>query len=109
MPAATAYGGRISRLVARSRGIDIALIGHLNEPWRRNFSDVRIMRDVTPSINIRYVLTEKSKRARSDEETLTGINYQMNPSARLSSDRYTYEKTLLDDWFHHVVGRQRHN
>jgi hypothetical protein len=31
----------------------------------------------------------------------------MNPSARLSGDRYAYEKALLDDWFRRVVGRQR--
>jgi hypothetical protein len=79
--------------------LNIDLAGHY-EPWRRNLSDVRIMRDVTPpSFRLRYVLREKGRPTRSGEDTLTDINYQMNPSARFSSDRYAYEKALLDDWF----------
>lgn len=78
------------------------------EPWRRNLSDVRIMRDVTPPrIKLSYVLNEKGKRTRSGEDDLTDINYQMNPSARFASDRYGYEKALLDDWFRRIVGRNR--
>ena len=66
------------------------------------------MRDVTPPrISLSYVLTEKGKRTRSGEETLSDINYQMNTSARLSSDRYRYENALLDNWFTRVAGRQR--
>ncbi|OJU26468.1 MAG: hypothetical protein BGN91_01565 [Nitrobacter sp. 62-13] len=85
--------------------LNVDLAGE-NEPWR--LSDVRIMRDVTPPrITLSYVLAEKGKPTHSGEETLTDINYQMNPSARLSSDRYAYEKALLDGWFRRVVGRQR--
>ena len=70
------------------------------EPWRYNLTDVRILRDVTPPrIKLRYVLTDGGKRTRSGEETLSDINYQMNPAARSSSDRLVYEKALLDDWF----------
>jgi hypothetical protein len=87
--------------------LNIDLAGHY-EPWRRNFSDVRIMRDITPpSVKLRYVLNERGKRRRSGEENLTDINYQMNPSARFSSDGYGYEKALLDDWFRRIVGRNR--
>ncbi len=79
--------------------LDIDLAGEY-EPWRTNFSDIRIMRDTTPpSFRLRYVLTERGKRMRSGEENLMDINYQMNASARLSGGRYAYEKALLDDWF----------
>jgi hypothetical protein len=66
------------------------------------------MRGVTPPrIKLRYALTERGRRIGSGEETLSDINYQMNPSAHLSSDRYVYEKTLLDDWFRRTFpGRQ---
>ncbi|GAB1717475.1 MAG: hypothetical protein NTAFB05_25170 [Nitrobacter sp.] len=97
-----------ARLLASNQNLTIDIrnidLAGENEPSR--FSDVRIMRDVTPPrITLSYVLTEKGKRTRSGEETLTDINYQMNPSARLSGDRYAYEKALLDDWFRRVVGR----
>lgn len=83
--------------------LNIDLAGEY-EPWRRNLSDVRIMRDVTPSyIKLSYVLNEKGKRTLNGEDDLTDINYQMNPSAPFSSDRYGYEKALLDDWFRRVV------
>jgi len=79
--------------------LDIDLAGSY-EPWRAGMSDVRILRDVTPPrIRLRYVLSERGRRLRSGEETLSDINYQMNPSARASGDRYTYEKALLSDWF----------
>lgn len=87
--------------------LNIDLAGE-NEPRGRTLSDVRIVRDVTPPrIRLSYVLTEKGRRTRSGEETLSDINYQMNTSARLSSDRYGYEKALLDGWFTRVAGRQR--
>jgi hypothetical protein len=86
--------------------LDIDLAGDY-EPWRGgSLGDVRIMRDITPPrFRLRYVLTEKGKRARSGEETLTDINYQMNPSGRFGSDRYGYEKALLDDWFRRMFPR----
>jgi hypothetical protein len=91
-------------LTINVRNIDLA--GE-NEPWSRNLSNVRIMSDVTPPrITLSYVLTEKGKRMRSGEETLTDIDYQMNPSAQLSSDRYVYEKALLDDWFRRLAGQK---
>jgi DUF3016 family protein len=106
-----AYLGKLGeRLLAPGQNLTIEILnidlaGHY-EPWRGNFSDIRIMRDVTPpSVRLRYVLSEKGKRTRSGEDNLTDMNYQMNPSARSSSDRYAYEKALLDDWFRRVVGR----
>jgi hypothetical protein len=87
--------------------LNIDLAGEY-EPWRRNLSDVRIMRDVTPPrVKLSYVLNEKGKRTRSGEDNLTHINYQMNPSARFSSDHYAYDKALLEDWFRRIAGRNR--
>jgi len=83
--------------------LNIDLAGEY-EPWRRNLDDVRIMRDITPpSFRLRYVLTDKGKPTRRGEETITDMNYQMNLSARSSSDRYAYDKALLEDWFRRVV------
>ena len=86
--------------------LDIDLAGEY-EPWRGgSMGDVRIMRGVTPPrIKLRYVLSEKGKRARSGEETLSDMNYQMNPSGRSSGDRLVYEKALLDDWFRRMFPR----
>ena len=79
--------------------VDIDLAGY-QQPLRFAPNNVRIATGVTlPRIVLRYVLTERGRRMRSGEETLTDINYQMNPSARFSGDRYVYEKALLDDWF----------
>ncbi len=88
--------------------LDIDRAG-MEEPWRGgSMGDVRIMRGVTPPrIKLRYVLNEKGRRARSGEETLTDINYQMNPSARFGGDRLVYEKALLDDWFRRMFPRDR--
>jgi hypothetical protein len=79
--------------------LDIDLAGEY-EPWRPSFSDVRVVRDTTPPrFKLRYTLAEKGKRLRSGEAHLSDMNFQMNPSARVSSDRYAYEKALLEDWF----------
>jgi hypothetical protein len=87
--------------------LDIDLAGQ-HEPWRYGLEDVRIIRGVTPpKIKLRYVLTERGRRTRSGEETLTDINYQMNPSARFSSDSYVFEKALLDDWFRRTFSNPR--
>ncbi len=88
--------------------LDIDRAG-INESWRGgSMGDVRIMRGVTPPrIKLRYVLGEKGKRPRGGEETLTDINYQMNPSARFSGDRRVYEKALLDDWFRRMIARDK--
>lgn len=88
--------------------LDIDRAG-MDEPWRGgSMGDVRIMRGVTPPrIKLRYVLNEKGRRARSGEETLTDINYQMNPSARFGGGALVYEKALLDDWFRRMFPRDR--
>ena len=86
--------------------LDIDLAGQY-EPWRGAMSDVRIMRDITPPrIKLRYVLTEKGRRLRNGEEDISDMNYQMT-SGRSGSDRYGYEKALLDDWFRRTFPRNR--
>ena len=66
------------------------------------------MRDVTPPhFRLRYVLSERGKRTRSGQDTLTDIDYQMNPSARFSSEHYAYEKSLLRDWFRRTFADHR--
>ena len=88
--------------------LDIDRAG-MDEPWRGgSMGDVRIMRGVTPPrIKLRYMLNEKGRRTRAGEDTLTDINYQMNPSARFGGDRLVYEKALLDDWFRRMFPRDR--
>ncbi len=87
--------------------VDIDLAGY-QQPLRYAPNNVRIMRGVTPPrIELRYVLTERGRRKRGGAETLTDINYQMNPAARFSSDRYVYEKALLDDWFRRAFSTGR--
>lgn len=80
--------------------LDAELAGRY-EPWRDTFSDVRILRDVTPPrFKIRYSLEQNGEILMRGEETLTDINYLQNPSARSSMQRFPYEKDMLQDWFH---------
>ncbi|OCK54948.1 DUF3016 domain-containing protein [Bradyrhizobium sp. LMTR 3] len=107
-----AYFEKLGRRLGQNLTIDVLnidLAGHY-EPWRRNVSDVRIMRDVTPpSFKLRYVLTERGKARQGGEDTLTDINYQMNASVRFSSDRYACEQALLDDWFRRTFANRSHH
>jgi hypothetical protein len=71
------------------------------EPWRVDASDVRVLRDTTPPrITLRYVLREGRRLIVSGEEAVTNLNYLSDISARGSSDRLAYEKSMLKDWFH---------
>jgi len=79
--------------------LDIDLAGQY-EPWRPQWSHVRIFRDTTPPrVRLRYTLSQGGKVLMSGEEAVTDMNYQWNPSARNSSDRFRYEKDMLRDWF----------
>lgn len=79
--------------------LNIDLAGK-DEILPRSLSEVRVMRDVTPpSFRFRYVLSEKGRRIRRGEETLTNLFYQANASARAANRRHAYDKALLDDWF----------
>jgi len=86
--------------------LDIDLAGEY-QPRGRG-TEVRVLRAVTPPrFRLRYVLSEKGRRMRSGEDVLSNIDYQMNPAAGVSSDRFVYEKALLDDWFRRVVGSRQ--
>lgn len=79
--------------------LDADLAGQY-EPWRREFYDVRILRDITPPrFKLRYTLKQGRTVLMSGEETVTDMNYLWNPSARYSNDRFPYEKDMLRDWF----------
>jgi hypothetical protein len=69
------------------------------EPWNGLY-DVRVLRDVTPpSFRLRYTLRQGKKIVARGEETVTDMNYLWDMSARNSSGRFAYEKSMLRDWF----------
>jgi hypothetical protein len=79
--------------------LDIDLAGRY-EPWRPNLSHARIMRDTTPPMmKLRYTLQQNGRVVRRGSETVTDMNYLMWNSGRFSSERLTYEKEMLTDWF----------
>lgn len=79
--------------------LDIELAGRY-EPWRTGFNEVRILRDITPpSFRLRYVLRQGKTILMRGEDTITDMNYLLNPAARNSSERFPYERSLLRDWF----------
>jgi len=74
-------------------------------PLRANAANVRILKDTTPPrITLRYQLTGTGP-AQSGRETLTDLNYLMNPSGRFSGDPFVYEKALLADWLRKIAAR----
>ncbi|MGB3390587.1 MAG: DUF3016 domain-containing protein [Pseudaminobacter sp.] len=79
--------------------LNIDLAGQY-EPWQQRFYDVRIMRDITPPrFKLRYTLRQAGKVLISGTENITDMTYLWNPSARLSGERFAYEKEMLRDWF----------
>ncbi len=70
-----------------------------------------ILRDTTPShtalltantpprIDVQYTLRQNSKIILSAHEAVTDIDYFLDQSSHLSSDRLVYEKQVLHDWF----------
>jgi Protein of unknown function (DUF3016) len=79
--------------------LDIDLAGEY-EPWRANLSHARIMRDITPPMmKLRYRLEWKGRVLRKGIETVSDMNYLMNPSGRRSGERLVYDKEMLRDWF----------
>ena len=84
--------------------LDFHRAGYYN-PLHGNAANVRILKDITPPrITLRYQLTGGGA-PQSGRETLTDMNYLMNPSARSSGDRFVYEKALLADWLRKIAGR----
>ena len=82
--------------------LDFHRAGYYN-PMLGNAANVRILKDITPPrITLRYQLTGGGKQ-QAARETLTDMNYLMNPSARFSGDRFVYEKALLSDWLRKIA------
>ena len=82
--------------------LDLHRAGYYN-PMLGNAANVRILKDITPPrITLRYQLTGGGK-PQAARETLTDMNYLMNPSARFSGDRFVYEKALLSDWMRKIA------
>ncbi|ACB95085.1 DUF3016 domain-containing protein [Beijerinckia indica] len=52
-----------------------------------------------PSIRLRYTLKVNGVVIIAAEETLSDINYLLDPLAPHSSNALSYEKALLDEWF----------
>ncbi|MCO6059952.1 DUF3016 domain-containing protein [Pseudomonas sp. MOB-449] len=78
---------------------DIDLAGQY-EPWRVNFRDVRVMREVTwPRIKLHYSVEQDGKTLVSRDATVIDQSYLQHGNYYFSSDRLRYEKTMLDDWF----------
>lgn len=83
---------------------DIDLAGRY-EPWQANNYDTRFMLDVTwPRINLKHRLIGAGGELAHGEESVSDMQYLMNPRARTSSDRLRYEKIMLDHWFRDRFG-----
>ena len=84
--------------------LDFHRAGYYN-PMLGNAANVRILKDITPPrITLRYQLTGGGK-PQAARETLTDMNYLMNPSGRFSGDPFIYEKALLNDWLRKIASR----
>ena len=76
-------------------------LGGTTWPWRRNGSEVRIVRGGAdwPRIGLRYTLEVNGTAVRSAEESLADMNYTRGlVEARYSEPLY-HEKKMLEKWF----------
>ncbi|AJE47122.1 DUF3016 domain-containing protein [Celeribacter indicus] len=79
--------------------LDIDLAGEF-EPWNFAYRDVRILRDTTPPrIRLRYTLLEAGQVLAQEEVRLSDLNYLSWHGGRSSTERFAYDKRLLEDWF----------
>lgn len=79
--------------------LDVRLAGRY-EPWHRQFNDVRVLRDTTPPrFKIRYTLTQGGRVIATGEESVSDMSYLWRSPAGRSSDRFAYEKDMLNRWF----------
>jgi len=83
--------------------LDIQRAGMFTNRFMPN--DVRIVTDATPPrITVRYSLLQRGKPVLQAQEVISDINFMINPSARMSTDRLVYEKSTLRDWFQRRFG-----
>lgn len=88
--------------------LNIQLAGY-NNWWSFPGNHVRVAGQAgpPPSIELRYVLKASGKAPVAAEETISNVDYLMNPAAPGSSDPLVYEKSLLEVWFRkRFAGRQ---
>jgi hypothetical protein len=61
---------------------------------------LRVLRPITsPSIELRYVLSEGGKTLRSGQAALRDFNYLSSQNRYPSGDPIRYERRMLDLWF----------
>ncbi len=58
-----------------------------------------------PRIDIQYTLQQSGKTTLQAHEAVTDIDYFLDPSSHLSSDRLVYERQVLRDWFRKRFGQ----
>ncbi|MBO9650898.1 MAG: DUF3016 domain-containing protein [Variovorax sp.] len=79
--------------------LDIDLAGDFN-PLRRAGSEVRILTDVTwPRMELRYTLSHDGQVIASGQERISDMNYLVMVRRNSGSDRFIYERPMLDNWF----------
>ena len=79
--------------------IDIDRAGQL-EPWGREMQEIRVLRTVgSPSIKLRYAVSEGGREVRRGEARLVDLSYLDRLNRYSSGDPIRYEKRMLDDWF----------
>jgi hypothetical protein len=85
--------------------LDIERAG-IADTWNPTAGDLRIVGSTMPPprFEVRYTLQQKGKIVAQARETITDINYMLDPSARLSSDPLVYEKETLRNWFRERFG-----
>ncbi|MDU9393517.1 DUF3016 domain-containing protein [Pseudomonas sp. zfem002] len=82
---------------------DIDLAGHY-EPWQRNASSVRFMRDITwPSIDLHYSLQEHGQVVKQADTRVDDKFYLQRPGRLGNSDSLWSEKAMLNDWFRDLM------
>ncbi|WP_157014174.1 DUF3016 domain-containing protein [Mesorhizobium xinjiangense] len=79
--------------------LNIDLAGD-HEPWRGEWRDVRIMRDITPpSFTLRYTLRQNGRPVIEAEERVTDMTYLWGARSVYADRPYGYEKKMLRRWF----------
>jgi hypothetical protein len=80
-------------------GVDLA--GEPRPSFRRG-GDVRVAngRADFPRIGLRYSLESNGRVIKSGDETVTDLDYTHRVGVRRTSESLSYEKYMLDRWFH---------
>ena len=90
------------RLAGKNLSIEVTqldLAGTV-EPYGRWMEMLRVLRPITsPSIELRYVLSEGGKTLRSGQAALRDFNYLSSQNRYPSGDPIRYERRMLDLWF----------